>query len=55
LSASPTAGVLWFDSLGTGTQGTVLGTVGAIVALFVRKTEGKHEKATVSLTVAFLR
>ena len=33
--------------------GTVLGTLGAFFDRFVRKTEGKRDKATVFQTVAF--
>jgi len=33
--------------------GTFLGTVGALFGRFVQKTQGKREKATVLLTVAF--
>jgi hypothetical protein len=34
--------------------GTLLGTLGAFFAKSVQKTEGKRDKATVSLTAAFV-
>jgi hypothetical protein len=41
------------NSFGHSRLGTVSGTFGGLFDRSVRKTEGKREKATVSLTVAF--